>query len=215
MKTIINDLRTFAAQPRRYLSLLVLAFVACSGSSSQGPAGPQGPVGPAGPQGPTGATGPAGSAGSAGLGALVVKDSNGTQIGFYAFGQTFINNGREFVLIKTPAGTYVAVGINGAQFGGQYTTLEYATTNCTGQAYVDDQNVDGTAPPVIPIAVVIGTTAYIPVSTTSTVAVQSQFTNAFSNGGPPSCVANSFTATAFAVSSTMDLSVFVPPFSVH
>ena len=217
----MNGFQSFAARPRRYLSFLVLAFVACSGSSSQGTAGPQGPAGPAGPAGPTGATGPAGPAGpagptgatgpagTAGIGALVVKDSNGTLIGFYAFSPTYINGGRESVLIKTPAGAYFAVGINGAQFGGgELSYIDYASSNCTGQAYVSDSFVDGTAPPVMPMAAVMGTTAYIPGTTPSTVAIQSQLTSA-------GCTTNSYTGTELPVSSTMDLSVFVPPFSVH
>ena len=180
-------------------------------AGAQGPAGPAGAAGPAGPPGTpgaAGAAGPQGATGPAGAGVLVISDSNGTQVGLYGFSPSLYDLGRESVIMKSPAGAYFAVGINGTQFGGAASYLDYPSANCTGQAYVAAGFEDGNAPPLIPIAVVIGTTAYIPMTTVSTIAIQSQQSIA-------GCVANAFTSGELAVKSTMDLSVFVPPFSVH
>lgn len=174
------------------------------------PAGPQGPQGAQGPQGTAGPTGPQGPPGANGQGLPTVKDSNGAVVGIYSVSSPWTwNVGRESVLMKTSAGTFFFVGINASQFG-LPGFLDFPTADCSGQAYVQSgEFADGAYVPLIPVAAVLGSTAYIPSGpVVSNLAIQSQLTS-------QGCNANSFTANELAVSSTFDLSVFVPPFSVH
>ena len=145
-------------------------------------------------------------------GVPLVKDSNGKTLGQY-----FISSGPvgEAVLMRTISGQYFSVAVSATQLGvssggNAMQNLLYTTNDCTGPAYLGLTPTAGLLP-LIPLAVVNGTTAYVPAegTTTTTITVQSQ-----QNTGP-TCFSESYTDVVRAVGSTVDLSGFVPPFSVQ
>lgn len=145
---------------------------------------------------------------AAGSALPIVKDSNGKLVGVYSFSGLYINNFRETVVIKAPSGRYFGLDIAANQlFGPGY--LDFPTADCSGQAYAQGMLEDGVNPPLVPLAVVIGTTAYIPSEkVVASLVIQSQL-------GSQGCVSNSFSSAEVPIASTFDLSVFVPPFSVQ
>jgi hypothetical protein len=127
-------------------------------AGAQGPAGPQGPAGATGATGPAGPQGPVGPAGAS-ANALIAKDSNGSIIGQYFPASPGLTS--NMVVMHAPSGRAFAIFITANSFGGslQRTPLSYATTDCTGTAYVVQVAMEM---PLLPMAAIAGTNAYIP-----------------------------------------------------
>jgi hypothetical protein len=173
------------------------------------PAGPAGPQGPAGTPGATGPTGPQGPAGAAGAGALMVKDSNGTILGPYYPGTEGLS--LNIVILHSPSGRAYAAYVSSISLNspGAYSpvALYYSTVDCTGTAYI----VQLTSL-IVPVAIVIANTAYIPGALPSTVNLQSSITTT-----PPSTCTTTAPGSvpAYPVVETVSLASYVPPFSVQ
>src|SRR5438132_2625414 len=123
---------------RSFLSILLLtsAVAACSSSRGDvGPAGSQGPAGPPGPQGPQGpqgSQGPQGAQGPAGL-PFTVFDRNGT-----ALGSMLALSGRAVTYSDSSASHFIwTVDLFTTVPVFPQATLFFASTDCTGTAYVD------------------------------------------------------------------------------
>jgi Collagen triple helix repeat (20 copies) len=103
----------------------------------EGPAGPQGAAGPAGPagaqgstgaMGPAGPAGPTGSQGPSGVGALIVTDATGEQLGRYdPDSQTVIHPfGSNFVAIAVDSSGFTETGID----------FYHTSADCSGTRYI-------------------------------------------------------------------------------
>lgn len=195
-------------------------------TGTQGPAGPQGVQGSAGVAGPKGSTGPQGTAGSAG--GLMLKDANGLTVGQY------MNAGAgEFVLSKTAGGQLFYLQILASGFvpfvnaqPGSNSLVEYASTNCTGAAYLGSSSGYGNGTTqyltVVPPGNLYGSTVYVAGTLQSPVLVQSRMggvNNGYPLNGTPAPTCGAVTPyidpAPYSVVGTFDVSVFVIPFSVQ
>ena len=170
-----------------------------------GATGAQGPVGATGPPGAQGQVGPPGPASSSV--ALIVKDSNGTLIGRLFPGS---NVTPDTVVMNSPHGQPFILTISATQFimnGGLY----YLTSDCTGTPYIGVPLIGGS--PVLPRAALVGTTAYIPVSVTSIVLTLSSSSATL----PVTCILTNYPSPGpfFAVSETISVASYVPPFAAQ
>lgn len=100
---------------------------------AQGPAGPQGSIGPAGATGaqgsagPMGAPGAAGPQGPAGAGNLRLLDSLNNTVGYWQAGGVVLPLGTDFVFLL----------VNSEGFSDTGTRFYFASSDCTGQYYLD------------------------------------------------------------------------------
>jgi hypothetical protein len=192
---------------------------AAGAAGATGPQGPQGSTGPQGAQGPTGATGPQGPAGSSG--ALTVADANGLTVGQY-----FPNSGPspatggpgELVLMKTAGGELFIMPIHQGGFGPVTlpgtVQLFFTTTDCSGTPYYSGDAI-GT---IIPAAAIFGSMAYVIGPQTQSIVAQSLMNVASSTypGTAPTFQTVAFgSQTGYTILATVDLSVFVFPFTVQ
>lgn len=186
-----------------------------------GPAGPAGPMGPAGPQGPAGAQGTQGPAGTSGALATVV-DSAGTVLGPWLPSAPLGGQG----VLMAVAGQNFVVGVGNLGFG-SYSDLYFASNDCSGtplNVVVTYAKVNlGMTPVAMPLIAsgqsfgAAGATTYLfSAIDTSSLAPSSAFSSLGSSGctaspdGTP--VAQGYSA---GVSGPVDLSGFVPPFSLQ
>lgn len=191
-------------------------------SGPQGLTGPQGPSGPQGPAGPQGLLGPQGPIGPAGPGAVFVKDATGTVVGSYMYVSPIVelsNQAGDFVLIRVNGNSFVirfsanVLGDNNGSTTALLTTLDYTTSDCSGQAYLP---IGSSATKTIaPFAAVLGTTMYAGASTRIAYTLGS-----FRERANPSFCNQSLAGQSrigHAVMASFDLSAFnfIPPFSVE
>jgi len=192
-------------------------------TGAQGPSGSAGATGPAGPKGATGPQGPAGT------GALTVKDANGLTIGQY-----FATPGAgEFVIAKTAAGAPFLLTIGPAGFltffnvmSGSNSTVEFTSPNCTGTPYLGGTSgyAGGSSNllTLVPPGNLYGSIAYVAGTVQPALVVQSTLggiNNGYPLNGTPAPTCQNVTPytdpAPFSVAGTVDVSVFVLPFSVQ
>ncbi len=192
-----------------------------------GPVGPKGVAGPQGPAaGPTGATGPqgmgvagpTGATGPAGNG-LNVYDSNGRTVGPLMEQNTVVLTVNSQLVILGPNSGNTGISPQGFTSEDSSILLFYHTsTDCSGPRYqfsgtlpVTGQVSNATADPSAP-----GTTLYYPALPSSNLSIASfeTFNSGQSVSGPGQCTTAPGTVSV-GVTTTYDLSSFVPPFSVH
>jgi hypothetical protein len=139
----------------------------------------------------------------------MVEDSNSTVIGqFYPGTEGLTPN---IVMLKAPSGRAYEVYISSDSFnspsGYDPNGLFYTSTDCTGAAYIfHNANL------VVPVAVVIANTAYIPAIVQTTVSAQSYIST--TPGSTCSAAPETGYEYAYAVSETVSFASYVPPFSV-
>jgi hypothetical protein len=145
---------------------------------------------------------------------IIVEDSAGHVLGPYiSLGNPVVGTmSYEGVFIRTSSASFVVqVVVTGFISGG---TLMYATSDCTGTAYVSSE--PGSRNIMLDIAVVLNGTAYVPqFAATRTVSVASY---ASLDGGALQCTPGTAAQLSVApVIATVDLTAlgFVPPFSLH
>lgn len=107
-----------------------------SGCSEPGATGPKGAPGAAGSAGATGATGGAGAPGVPGPG-TIWKDSSGVRINVVASNIPGVDTAAPTLYFADGAGLVWALfPSTGVTYAAIYATPQYATTNCTGPAYI-------------------------------------------------------------------------------
>jgi hypothetical protein len=153
-------------------------------------------------------------------GAAMAKDANGLTVGQYF---PSIGSG-EFVVMKTAAGQPVSLPINPAGFGFYLNGapsgfVVFTSAKCTGTPYL--AVINNPTSTVVPQGIVARSTVYVAGASTS-VTYQSELAvdlNGYpypQGQGAPTCVATALTtATVYSVTGTIDLSVYVLPFSVQ
>jgi hypothetical protein len=194
-----------------------------------GSQGPSGAPGPAGPQGARGATGPAGPAGPAGGSGLTVTDTNGVTIGQY------VDAGASgFVIARTTSGKPFLLPINASGFitwvnppTGANSVLEFASTDCSGTPYLGSSSgyTNGFILDLLPPGNLYASTVYVAGSLQTALLVKSTFGTGSGNnswplppgGQTPIChLVTPYTDPfPYSVSGTLDVSVYVLPFSVQ
>jgi hypothetical protein len=192
---------------------------AAGARGAAGPAGPAGPAGSAGPMGPTGAQGASGSAGAVGLqgpagatgaaGATGPQGPAATSINVYDANSVVI--GQYFpageVLITSQGNPfYIYVSVSGFGSSGYY--LYFSTTDCTGTPYF--WIGAGQLIPIATTSALGSSTVYIPEATQISIAINSGL-----QPGGGTCYPGQYGTPTVSPASTIDLSAFVPPFSVH
>jgi hypothetical protein len=157
-----------------------------------GSTGATGPQGPAGAAGPTGATGPQGPAGAS----ITVYDANNVPIGPYSTGTVLI----------TSQGSPFYISVDSTGF--LYNSVYFATSDCTGTPYI----WTGSYSALIPYATTSApgsSTVYVPGTSPITISINSYLD--YSN----QCNAEIFGSPSVVTVRTVDLSIFVTPFSAH
>jgi hypothetical protein len=134
-------------------------------------------------------------------------DSNGAVIGQYYPGW---DGGPDIVVMKDPNGQAFAVYIGSKSFG-TAGGLWFTSTDCSGPAFtMTPAPLSASSPNLIPTAVYMYGTAYIPAATQTAAILQSMVT------GEGACSAyGPVTQTLNPITETVPLYIYVPPFSVH
>jgi hypothetical protein len=157
----------------------------------------------------------------------MIKDANGSTVGQYSNtpGES------EFVIAKTSGGQLFVLPINAAgfsvflnNFSGTNSTLEYASADCSGTPYLGGASGygNGAAYTLVQPGNLYGSIVYVAGTLQQPLLVQSIFgglPNSYPLNGAPAPTCQLVTAytdpSPFSVAGTLDVSVFVLPFSVQ
>lgn len=183
----------------------------------QGPQGPQGLPGSQGPQGVQGPTGPVGPAGPAGSGSPAVIDATGALVGPYF--------GADDTLVSIGGLRFVAwVGPQG--FRNNSGTLYYLAEGCTGLPYMPDTYSSASAlvayasplqwnPSLqLRVAWIPDFTAPFPITPPAGGYAPLWTRSTLPSGALDACSPNAVGSTTLYRARSIDLSQFVPPFTL-